>query len=100
MDQHSQVAIPDREVFTKAALKAIGIPHSNPQLCRMEKRNEFPKRFYLSSKCPVWNAGEIYAWLVARQAGREPNHVTAKATATRTRGCQAKRLLADSGDES
>jgi prophage regulatory protein len=86
---------PLTKVLTRAALKAVGIPLSNPTLGRMERAGTFPKRFYLSAKTPVWSAAAVTEWLAARQAATEPNRVTAKATATRTRRRQAKAVNAE-----
>lgn len=83
---------PLTRVLTKTALRAVGIELSNPTLGRMEKRGDFPKRFYLSAKSPVWNALEISEWLAQRQAAAGPNPVTAKATrGAQTPAAKAKR---------
>jgi predicted DNA-binding transcriptional regulator AlpA len=76
-----------QQVFMKAALREIGIPFSNPTLLRKEKRGEFPSRFYLSPKVPVWNAAEVSQWIVDRQAASsKPNtFVTGPATAAKAR---------------
>lgn len=74
------------KVLNKARLKAIGIHLSNPTLCRKERRGEFPKRFYLSAKMPVWDAEEVYAWIFTRKAESQVSTSTAKATASRRAG--------------
>jgi prophage regulatory protein len=44
----------------------------------MEQRGEFPKRFYLTPHCPVWDLAEVNAWLAARQAEAvDPPHPAA-----------------------
>ena len=74
------------QVLNKAALKAIGITLSNVTLCRMERTGRFPRRFYLSSKCPVWDVGEVSNWLAARRAeAAVPNLTTEKAARARRR---------------
>jgi prophage regulatory protein len=95
---NSQLTTP--KVFTKAALKLIGLRQSNGTLLRWERRGEFPRRYYLSSRCPVWNVAEICEWLAERQAAAgEPSRLTAQATASRTRRRQAKPALAGTGHE-
>lgn len=34
----------------------------------MEQRGEFPRRFYLTSRCVVWDLDEVQAWIEARRA--------------------------------
>jgi len=34
----------------------------------MEQRGEFPQRFYLTSRCVVWDLAEVEQWLDARRA--------------------------------
>ncbi|MEZ5801966.1 MAG: AlpA family phage regulatory protein [Rhizobiaceae bacterium] len=33
----------------------------------MEQRGEFPQRFYLTSRCVVWDLAEVEAWLEERR---------------------------------
>ncbi|OHD04155.1 MAG: AlpA family transcriptional regulator [Sphingomonadales bacterium RIFCSPLOWO2_12_FULL_63_15] len=33
----------------------------------MEQRGEFPQRFYLTSRCVVWDLAEVEAWLAMRR---------------------------------
>lgn len=33
----------------------------------MEQREDFPRRFYLTPRCIVWDSDEVYAWLDARK---------------------------------
>lgn len=51
-------------------LRAI-VPLADTTIYEMERRGEFPRRFYLTSKCVVWDLGEIEQWLTAR---REESH--------------------------
>src|SRR5258708_1545270 len=34
---------------------------------RLEQRGEFPRRFYLTSRCVVWDLSEVEAWIEERR---------------------------------
>lgn len=44
------------------------VPLADSTIFGMEQRGEFPKRFALSSRCVVWDLGEVEAWLASRRA--------------------------------
>jgi prophage regulatory protein len=44
------------------------VPLADTTIYDMERRGEFPRRFYLTSKCVVWDLDEVQAWLTARRA--------------------------------
>lgn len=47
------------------------VPLADSTIYEMEQRGDFPERFYLTSRCVVWDLAEVQAWLVARrQASR------------------------------
>lgn len=52
------------------------VPLADTTIYEMERRGEFPRRFYLTSKCVVWDLAEVEQWLTARRAaslaGRVP----------------------------
>lgn len=52
------------------------VPLADTTIYEMERRGEFPQRFYLTSKCVVWDLNEVEQWLTARRAaslaGRVP----------------------------
>src|SRR5262245_44486510 len=35
------------------------VPLADTTICEMEQRGEFPRRFYLTPRCAVWDASEI-----------------------------------------
>ena len=43
------------------------VPLADTTIYDMEQRGEFPKRFYLTPRCPVWDLEEVNAWLAARR---------------------------------
>ena len=57
----------------RAELQKI-VPLADTTIYEMEKRNEFPRRFYLTARTPVWNLAEVEAWIEQRkldsQAGK------------------------------
>lgn len=44
------------------------VPLADTTIYEMEQRGEFPKRFYLTPRCPAWDLGEINVWLAERRA--------------------------------
>ena len=44
------------------------VPLADTTIYEMERRGEFPQRFYLTSKCVVWDLNEVEQWLTARRA--------------------------------
>ena len=47
-------------------LKAI-VPLADTTIYDMEQRGEFTRRFYLTSRCVVWDLAEVEAWLEERR---------------------------------
>lgn len=54
-------------VIRRDELRLI-VPLADTTIYEMEQRGEFPKRFYLTSRCAVWDLSEVEAWLKARRA--------------------------------
>ena len=44
------------------------VPLADTTIYEMERRGEFPQRFYLTSKCVVWDLDEVEQWLTARRS--------------------------------
>jgi len=44
------------------------VPLADTTIYEMERRGDFPRRFYLTSKCVVWDLDEVEQWLTARRA--------------------------------
>jgi prophage regulatory protein len=60
-------------VIRRDELRSI-VPLADTTIYELEQRGEFPKRFYLTSRCAVWDLAEVEAWLRARgAAGVTPN---------------------------
>ena len=43
------------------------VPLADTTIYEMERRGEFPRRFYLTSKCVVWDLDEVEKWLTDRR---------------------------------
>jgi prophage regulatory protein len=43
------------------------VPLADTTIYDMEQRGEFPQRFYLTSRCVVWDLSEVEAWLEERR---------------------------------
>ncbi|WP_298330543.1 AlpA family transcriptional regulator [Asticcacaulis sp.] len=55
-----------RRAIRRDELKQI-VPLSYSTIYDMERKGEFPQRFYLTSRSPVWDLGEVETWLEARK---------------------------------
>lgn len=64
MDQVSTRTVP--RTVRRAQLRDI-VPLSDTTIYEMEKRGEFPRRFYLTSRCVCWDLGEVEQWLEERR---------------------------------
>jgi prophage regulatory protein len=43
------------------------VPLADTTIYEMEQRGEFPRRFYLTSRCVVWDLAEVEEWLEKRR---------------------------------
>ena len=58
-----------RRTIRRSELRQI-VPLADSTIYELERRGEFPQRFYLTARCVVWDLAEIMAWLQSRrQAG-------------------------------
>lgn len=55
-----------RRTIRRQQLREI-VPLADSTIYDMEQRGEFPRRFYLTSRCVVWDLAEVEAWLDARR---------------------------------
>jgi prophage regulatory protein len=58
--------LPFRRTIRRTELRPI-VPLANTTIYDMERRGEFPRRFYLTSRCVVWDLAEVDAWVEARR---------------------------------
>ncbi|WP_420141012.1 helix-turn-helix transcriptional regulator [Sphingomonas sp.] len=59
--------VASRRTIRRQQLREI-VPLADSTIFEMEQRGEFPQRFYLTSRCVVWDLGEVERWLDARRA--------------------------------
>ena len=62
---HPQSALSKRTI-RRSQLREI-VPLADTTIYDMEQRGEFPQRFYLTSRCVVWDLAEVEAWLAMRR---------------------------------
>ena len=49
------------------------VPLADTTIYEMEQRGQFPRRFYLTARCAVWDLGEVQQWLRDRRAEKNPD---------------------------
>ncbi len=59
-----------KRVIRRPELRKI-VPLADTTIYEMEQRGEFPKRFFLTPRCVVWNLAEVEAWLDERRHASE-----------------------------
>lgn len=57
-----------RRTIRRAELRQI-VPLADSTIYEMERRGEFPQRFFLTPRCVVWDLAEVMAWLDGRRRG-------------------------------
>jgi prophage regulatory protein len=68
----------------KAELQKI-VPLAHSTIYEMEKRNEFPRRFYLTPRTPVWDLAEVEAWIKQRRLDSDSGKLKPQLTAVHKR---------------
>jgi prophage regulatory protein len=51
------------------------VPLADTTIYEMEQRGEFPKRFFLTPRCVVWDLAEVETWLDERRRASEADIV-------------------------
>jgi prophage regulatory protein len=59
-----------RKLVNFKQLRAMGISWSREHVWRLEAKNKFPRRIYLSPQKVAWFEDEVLQWLEARAAER------------------------------
>ena len=57
-----------RRTIRRTELRQI-VPLADSTIYEMERRGEFPQRFFLTPRCVVWDLAEVIAWLDSRRRG-------------------------------
>ncbi len=55
-----------RRTIRRNELRQI-IPLADSTIFELERRGEFPQRFFLTARCVVWDLAEVEAWLESRR---------------------------------
>ncbi|HRY86839.1 MAG TPA: AlpA family phage regulatory protein [Rubrivivax sp.] len=55
-----------RRTIRRRELRQI-VPLADSTIYELERRGEFPQRFFLTARCVVWDLREIEAWIDARR---------------------------------
>lgn len=63
-----------KRVIRRPELRKI-VPLADTTIYEMEQRGEFPKRFFLTPRCVVWDLAEVEIWLVERRRASEADIV-------------------------
>jgi prophage regulatory protein len=61
-----------RRTIRRSELRQI-VPLADSTIYELERRGDFPQRFFLTARCVVWDLSEVLAWIESRRAaGRSP----------------------------
>ncbi len=63
-----------KRVIRRPELRKI-VPLADTTIYEMEQRGEFPKRFFLTPRCVVWDLAEVEIWLDERRRASEAGTV-------------------------
>lgn len=66
----TRVALPFRQTIRRPELRQI-VPVADTTIYEMEQRGEFPRRFYLTPRCVVWDLAEVEAWIEERRTASD-----------------------------
>jgi prophage regulatory protein len=63
-----------KRVIRRPELRKI-VPLADTTIYEMERRGEFPKRFFLTPRCVVWDLAEVETWLDERRRASDADIV-------------------------
>lgn len=72
-----------RRTIRRPELRQI-VPLADTTIYEMERRGDFPRRFYLTSRCVVWDLAEVEAWVEERRRASNAQLIQKSAPAERT----------------
>jgi prophage regulatory protein len=79
-----------RRTIRRSELRQI-VPLADSTIYELERRGEFPQRFYLTARCVVWDLAEVMAWLQSRRQARSNVVKKAPMPDVRKRTCRPMR---------
>lgn len=59
-----------KKAIRRAELRRI-VPLADTTIYELEQRGEFPRRFYLTARCVVWDLAEVEEWIDQRRRASE-----------------------------
>ena len=59
-----------QQIIRRKQLRQM-VPLADTTIYDMERRGEFPRRFFLTSRCVVWVLSEVQQWLAQRRQERQ-----------------------------
>ena len=62
--------LPTKKAIRRAELRRI-VPLADTTIYELEQRGEFPRRFYLTARCVVWDLAEVEEWIDQRRRASE-----------------------------
>ena len=62
----AQKALQSGRTIRRPELRKI-VPLGDTTIYEMEQRGEFPRRFYLTARCVVWDLAEVEMWIEERR---------------------------------
>jgi prophage regulatory protein len=76
-----------RRTIRRSELRQI-VPLADSTIYELERRGDFPQRFFLTARCVVWDLGEVLAWIQSRRAAGSSGVKKAPAPDVRKRMCR------------
>lgn len=52
------------------------VPLADTTIYMLEKNGQFPKRFYLTKRCVVWDLAEVEAWIASKRTSTHASETT------------------------
>jgi len=59
-----------KRVIRRPELRKI-VPLADTTIYELKQRGEFPKRFFLTPRCVVWDLAKVEAWLYERRSASD-----------------------------
>lgn len=63
-----------RRTICRPELRQI-VPLADTTIYEMERRGDFPRRFYLTPRCVVWDLAEVEAWVEERRRASDGSSI-------------------------
>jgi len=74
LNSFASLRIAMRRTVRRPELRKI-VPLADTTIYEMEQRGKFPQRFYLTSRCVVWDLAEVEAWIEERRQASDAERI-------------------------